>query len=78
MELSVLFTAGIFFISFLALLLAGFNAMLSLIKKDIAGLETGQVRFDKELKELKAGQANLEKRMDGIENKLDQLIARSN
>ena len=36
-----------------------------------------QARFEIELKDLKAGQAKLEKRMDSIENKLDQLIART-
>ena len=35
-----LFTAGIFFISFLSLLLVSFNAMLSPIKKDIGRIET--------------------------------------
>ena len=47
-------------------------------------VKENQARFEIELKELKTGQANLdkrmdslEKRMDGIESKLDQLLAKS-
>ena len=49
-KLAPLFTAGIFFIGFLSLLLVGFNAMLGPIKKDIAKLEAGQVRLEREIK----------------------------
>ncbi len=72
------FTAGIFFIGFLAVLLGVIyfllNAMIEPVKKDMAkiekrieGLETGQAN-------LETGQANLEKRIDGIEVKLDTLL----
>jgi len=61
-----LFTAGIFFIGFLALLLAGFSAMLEAkvdpIKKDIARLE--------------AGQAKLERGLAKLESKIDQVLAK--
>ena len=52
MDLSVLFTAGIFFVSFLGLLLAGFNAMLKPIRKDIANLEVGQAKLEAKLDQL--------------------------
>ena len=45
-----LFTAGIFFIGFLALLLTGFN---SLLNAKIEPLKENQARFDGELKEIK-------------------------
>lgn len=53
-----LFTAGIFFIGFLALLLAGFSAMLEAkvdpIKKDIARLEVGQAKLERKIDQLLA------------------------
>jgi len=62
--MELLFTAGIFFIGFLALLLAGFNALLEAkidpIKKDIGHLES---RLDK-----------VEERLDKLESKLDQIL----
>ena len=48
---SAFFTAGIFLISFLALLLAGFNALLN---SKIGPLKENQARFDAELKEIKS------------------------
>ena len=44
-----LFTAGIFFIGFLALLLTGFAYMLNPIEKDIARLEAGQAKLEDKL-----------------------------
>ena len=58
-KLTFLFTAGIFLISFLALLLTGFNYMLGPIKTDIA-------RFEKRFEKLEAGQAKLEKKFDQL------------
>ena len=50
--------AGIFLIGFLALLLAGFSAMLEAkidpIKKDIAGLEVGENKLERKLDQLLA------------------------
>ena len=60
-DLSPLFTAGIFFVGTMSFLLLGVNAMLSPLKKDIAKLEAGQIQ--------------LNKRMDGIEAKLDRVLA---
>ena len=74
-KLAPLFTAGIFLISFLALLLTGFGYMLGPIKKDISRLESGQVKLEDGQVKLEDGQVKLEKRMDRIENKLDDLIA---
>ena len=51
MDLSLLFTAGIFFISFLALLLGGFNFLLN---AKIEPLKKNQDRFETELKEIKS------------------------
>ena len=52
-HISPLFTVGIFFIAFLALLLSGFNAMLSPLKKDIARLEAGQAKLLADIAEIK-------------------------
>ena len=49
-----LFIAGIFFISFLALLLSGFGYMLEPIKKDIARLEAGQAKLERKLDQILA------------------------
>ena len=58
-EMSFLLTAGIFFISFLAFLLVGFNSLLNAkidpINKDITKLEMGQKKLETGLKELEAG-----------------------
>ena len=55
-EFTPLFVAGIFFIGFLALLLTGFN---SLLDAKITPLKENQVRFEKRLDKLEAGQAQL-------------------
>ena len=74
-----LFTAGIFFVGFLALLLAGFNALLN---AKIGPLKENLVRFEKRLDKLEAGQASFDKRLDKLEagqasldKKIDQLLA---
>ena len=51
MDIGTLFTAGIFLVSFLALLLGGFN---SLLNAKIEPLKKNQDRFEAELKEIKA------------------------
>ena len=48
-----LFTAGIFLISFLALLLTGFGYMLKPIEKRIDRLEAGQAKLSEDIAELK-------------------------
>ena len=63
-ELGPLFTAGIFFAGFLALLLTGFGIMLRPI-------EANQVRFENRLNSIEAG---FERRLDRIEVKLDQFL----
>ena len=45
-----------------------FNILLDPIKNN-------QDRFDAELKEIKAGQVKLDRRIDKLESKIDQLIA---
>jgi len=69
--MELLFTAGIFFIGFLALLLAGFNALLEAkidpIKKDIGHLES---RLDK----MEGRLDKVEERLDKLESKLDQIL----
>ena len=74
--LPVLFSAGIFLLSFLALLLAGMNAMLSPIKKDIGRLEEKQVHFEKELTEIKENQVHFEKELTEIKAMLSQVLQR--
>ena len=64
MDKKDLFTAGIFLISFLSLLLVSFGAMLNPIKKDIIRLETNITRVETDLK------ADTRE----IRNKLDTLI----
>ena len=71
-----LFTAGIFFIGFQALLLGSIQAMLSPLKRDIARLETDIARLKAGQTKLEAGQARFDKRLDSLEHKLDQLLAR--
>ena len=60
-DLSILFTGGIFFVALASLLMV----TLSL------GFVWANSRFSK----LESGQVKLEKRIDGIEVKLDQLIS---
>ena len=69
-----LFTAGIFFVGFLALLLTGFGYMLKPIEKRIDRLEAGQAKLETRMTNLETGQVKLEKRIDGIEVKLDTLL----
>ena len=59
-ELTPLFTAGIFFIGFLALLLTGFAYMLNPIKKDIACLE-------KRMDTLEAGQNEIKQMIQNLQ-----------
>ena len=56
MDLDVLFTAGIFLISFLALLLTGFGYMIKPIIKRIDKLEQGQDKLNEKLDKLLAKQ----------------------
>ena len=72
--LPVLFSAGIFLLSFLALLLAGINAMLSPIKKDIGRLEEKQIHFEKELTEIKENQVRFEQELTEIKAMLSQIL----
>ena len=72
--LPVLFSAGIFLIGFLALLLTGMNAMLSPIKKDIARLEKNQIRFEKELAEIKENQIRFDRELADIKAMLSQIL----
>ena len=62
-EMSFLLTAGIFFISFLAFLLVGFNSLLNAkidpINKDITKLEMGQKELEAGLKAVEDGQKEL-------------------
>ena len=48
-----LFTAGVFFIGFLALLLAGFNAMLSPLKDNQRRMEAELDNMKKDIYEIK-------------------------
>ena len=68
----IVLTTGIFLMSFLALLLAGFSALLS---AKIRPLEENQLRFDKELQEIKASQAHFDKELREIKGLLTQLVA---
>ena len=81
-SLPLLFSGGIFFVGFLALLLAGISAMLSPIRKDIIRLDgelkeikANQVRFDEELREIKANQVRFDGELQEIKALLNQLIA---
>ena len=60
-----LFTAGIFFISFLSLLLVSFNALLSPLRKDISRVETEikalDVKLDRLIFAILADQAIIKK-----------------
>ena len=67
-SLPLLFSAGVFFVAFLALLLAGMSAMLAPLRKDI-------VRIDGELKEIKANQARFDRELKEIKALLTQALA---
>ena len=62
-----LFTAGIFFISFLALLLTGFNYMLKPLKDNQARMEDRQARMEDR-------QARMETEIKDIKNTLKLLL----
>ena len=76
-ELSPLFTVGIFFVGFFALLLAGFNSMLN---AKIEPLKENQVQFEERLnakiEPLKENQAQFEERLNHIENKFEERFNR--
>ena len=63
-ELGPLFTAGIFFVGFLALLLTGFNMLLN------AKIEPVNTKIE----HVKENQVRFERRLDRIEVKLDQVL----
>ncbi len=64
MDKKDLFTAGIFLIGFLSLLLVSFNAMLSPIKRDIHRVEMRINRVEN----------RMEAHIDRLNDKLDKLI----
>ena len=77
MDLAVLFSAGIFLLSFLSLLLGGFTIMLKVVvapikkqltehAKDIDRLSAGQKRLEEGQRQLEAGQKRLEDKIDKL------------
>ncbi len=71
MELTLLFTAGIFLIGFLALLLTGMNTILN---AKIEPLKDNQARFDQRLTKLEAGQTKLSADIAEIKQLLSKKI----
>ena len=63
MDLTTLFSAGIFFIGFLSLLLVGFKSMLKPIEKQ---LDNHVTETDKKIDKLAEGQVRLEVKLDKI------------
>ena len=84
MDKKDLFTAGIFFISFLSLLLVSFSALLSPIKKDIGGLDTDiketrtelKAEFHSRMNHIDSRMNHIENRMNSIEKKIDLLLTK--
>ncbi len=77
MDRKDLFTAGIFLIGFLSLLLVSFNAMLAPIKKDIQRVESSLgSRIDRLDARLDSRIDRLGSRIDRLDSRIDQVESR--
>lgn len=75
--LAPLFTVGIFLISFLALLLAGFSSMLNAkidpMKKDMARIEQNQARFEQTQARFEQTQIRFNEELKEIKSTLNDI-----
>ena len=78
MDLQIVLTTVIAVVASLAFLLAGFNALLSPIKKDIGRLEAGQIHLGKRLDHLESRFNDLESRFNSLESRFNSLESKVN
>ena len=67
MDLQILFTAGIFLLAFLSLLVVSFNHMLKPLNFRVKRLEEGQAKLEKGQAKLEKSVVNLEKSVVNLE-----------